>query len=92
MGFGSPRTFNRLLGHLEQAAVGVLTVMNLRPASSLPIRLGKDCTKVEFPRSVLDVSRSLSLSLSRWLCPKYRKRERERERVREMMLLLLDEA
>ena len=49
MGFGSLRTFNRLLGHLEQAAVGVLTVMNLRPASSLPIRLGKDCTKVEFP-------------------------------------------
>ena len=88
MGFGSLRTFNRLLGHLEQAAVGVLTVMNLRPASSLPIRLGKDCTKVEFPRSVLDVSRSLSLSLDGFV----RNIERERERVREMMLLLLDEA
>ena len=88
MGFGSPRTFNRLLGHLEQAAVGVLTVMNLRPASSLPIRLGKDCTKVEFPRSVLDVSRSLSLSMALSEISK----ERERERVREMMLLLLDEA
>ena len=90
MGFGSPRTFNRLLGHLEQAAVGVLTVMNLRPASSLPIRLGKDCTKVEFPRSVLDVSRSLSLSRSMALSEI--SKERERERVREMMLLLLDEA
>ena len=88
MGFGSLRTFNRLLGHLEQAAVGVLTVMNLRPASSLPIRLGKDCTKVEFPRSVLDVSRSLSLSMALSEISK----ERERERVREMMLLLLDEA
>ena len=77
MGFGSPRTFNRLLGHLEQAAVGVLTVMNLRPASSLPIRLGKDCTKVEFPRSVLDVSRSLSLSMALSEISKERERERE---------------
>ena len=83
MGFGSPRTFNRLLGHLEQAAVGVLTVMNLRPASSLPIRLGKDCTKVEFPRSVLDVSRSLSLSLSLDGFVRNIERERERESERD---------